>query len=362
MQKKLIALAVAAAFSAPAFADNANVTLYGKAILDFEHITNDKKNPGSVNRVQTNASRFGIKGSEDVGGDIKAFYQYEVQMDADGDGKNGLGNGTRNTGVGLEGVFGKVAYGNWDTPYKVARNAIELFDNTTVFSATNLIGRADGTTPYTGTTTYNYNTRKNSTLAYFTPSFGPVSAVLAYSPDEAPTAPANKYVTSLAATLNMAEEGVYAAFAYEMRNDATVTTTKDTATRLVGKFTMGDFWVGATIERLKVNRTLTTNYTQSNNEVAAQYKLGASNIGLSYVKAGKTNVAKTGASQVSLRYGYNFSKRTELFAAYTSLKNDAVDAAVAGSGGTYGFSAGTAYGTAAGSKSTALGLGLIHSF
>lgn len=362
MQKKLIALAVAAAFSAPAFADNANVTLYGKAILDFEHVTNDKMNPGSVNRVQTNASRFGLKGSEDVGGDIKAFYQYEVQVDADGDGaasatKNGgFGNGTRNTGIGLEGAFGKVAYGNWDTPYKVARNAIELFDNTTVFSATNLIGRANGDAGK------NYNTRKNSTLAYFTPSFGPVSAVLAYSPDEAPTAPANKYVTSLAATLNMAEEGVYAAFAYEVRNDASVTTTKDTATRLVGKFTLGDFWVGATIERLKVNTSLTANYTQSNNEVAAQYKLGASNIGLSYVKAGKTAVANTGASQVSLRYGYNFSKRTELFAAYSSLKNDAVDAATAGSGGTYGFSAGTKYGTAAGSKSTALGLGLIHSF
>jgi predicted porin len=356
MQKKLIALAVAAAISAPALADNANVSLYGKAFMDFEHVTNDKMNPGSVNRVQTNASRFGIKGSEDVGGDIKAFYQYEVQVDADGNSGNGFGNGTRNTGLGLEGVFGKVAYGNWDTPYKVARNAIELFDNTTAFSAINLMGRANGAAGK------NYNTRKSNTLAYFTPSFGPVSAVLAYSPDEAPTAPANKYVVSFAATLNMAEEGVYVAAAYESRNDASVTTTKDTATRLVGKFTLGDFWVGATIERLLVNTALTANYTQSNNEVAAQYKLGASNFGLSYVKAGKTAVASTGASQISLRYGYNFSKRTELFAAYTALKNDAVDAATAGSGGTYGFSAGTAYGTAAGSKSTALGLGLIHAF
>ncbi len=356
MQKKLIALAVASALSAPAFADNANVTLYGKAILDFEHVTNDKMNPGSVNRVQSNASRFGIKGSEDVGGDIKAFYQYEVQMDADGDAKNGLGNGTRNTGVGLEGTFGKIAYGNWDTPYKVARNAIELFDNTTVFSATNLIGRANGAAGK------NYNTRKNSTLAYFTPSFGPVSAVVAYSPDEAPTAPANKYVASFAGTLNMADVGVYAALAYEVRNDASVTTTKDTATRLVGKYTLGDFWVGAAIESLKVNTTATANYTQNNSEVAAQYKLGASSIGLSYVKAGKTAVASTGASQVSLRYGYNFSKRTELFAAYAALKNDAVAAATAGSGGAYGLSAGTTYGTAAGSKSSALGLGLIHSF
>jgi predicted porin len=356
MQKKLIALAVAAAMSAPAFADDANVSLYGKAILDFEHVSNDKQNPGSVNRVQTNASRFGIKGGEDLGDGLKAFYQYEVQMDADGDAKNGLGNGTRNTGVGVEGEFGKVIYGNWDTPYKVARNAIELFDNATVFSAVNVIGRANGDAGK------NYNTRKNSALAYVTPSFGPVSATLAYSPDEAPTAPANKHVTSFAATMNMAEQGIYAAFAYEIRNDASVTTTKDTATRLVGKYSLGDLWIGATIERLKVNTSLTANYTQSNMELATQYKMGPSNIGLSYVKAGKTDVAKTGASQVSLRYGYNFSKRTELFAAYVSLKNDAVDTAVAGSGGTYGLSAGTKYGTAAGSKSSALGLGVVHSF
>jgi predicted porin len=356
MQKKLIALAVAAAMSAPAFADNANVSLYGKAFLDFEHVTNDKQNPGSANRVQTNASRFGIKGSEDLGDGLKAFYQYEVQMDADGNGGNGLGNGTRNTGVGVEGGFGKVIYGIWDTPYKVSRNTIELFDNATVFSALNLMGRANGAAGK------NYNTRKSNVLAYVTPSFGPVSATLAYSPDEAPVAPANKYVVTFAANMNMAEEGIYAALAYEIRNDASVTTKKDTATRLVGKFTLGDVWVGATIERLLVNTALASNYTQSNVELATQYKMGPSSIGLSYVKAGKTNVDKTGASQVSLRYGYNFSKRTEVFAAYTTLKNDAVDAAIAGSGGTYGLSTGTAYGTAAGSKSSAIGLGVVHSF
>jgi predicted porin len=355
MQKKLIALAIASAISAPAFADNANVSLYGKAFLNFEHVTNDKMNPGSANRVQTNASRFGLKGSEDVGDGMKAFYQYEVQVDADGNSGNGMGNGTRNTGVGMEGAFGKVIYGNWDTPYKAARNAIELFDNTTVFSAINLMGRANGAAGK------NYNTRKSNALAYATPAFGPVALTLAYSPDEAPAAPANKYVTSFAASLNM-EEGVYAAFAYEIRNDASVTTTKDTATRLVGKYTLGDMWFGATIERLKVNTSLTANYTQSNMELAGQYKMGPSNIGLSYAKAGKTAVDKTGATQVSLRYGYNFSRRTEVFAAYTSLKNDAVNAAIAGSGGTYGFSAGTAYGTAAGSKQTAIGLGMIHSF
>ncbi len=45
MQKKFIALAVAAAFSAPAFADNANVTFYGKAFLNVRTVSN---NSGAV--------------------------------------------------------------------------------------------------------------------------------------------------------------------------------------------------------------------------------------------------------------------------------------------------------------------------
>ena len=42
MQKKLIALAVAAVFSAPAFADTANVTVYGKAFLTLDSINSNQ--------------------------------------------------------------------------------------------------------------------------------------------------------------------------------------------------------------------------------------------------------------------------------------------------------------------------------
>ncbi len=81
----------------------------------------------------------------------------------------------------------------------------------------------------------------------------------------------------------------------------------------------------------------------------------ANTIALSYASAGKTDVAATGAKQATLRYGYNFSKRTEVYAAYTSLKND--------TGGTYNFNSGTAFGTsAAGASLTAFGAGVIHSF
>lgn len=347
MQKKIIALAIAAAISAPAFADNANVTVYGKAFLNIESVSNDKAAKTSAMRLQTNASRFGVKGKEDLGDGLSATYQYEVQMDADGNSGNGVGNGTRNSGVGLEGGFGKLIVGIWDTPFKLAHNKVELFDNTTVFSALNLIGRAGGST-----NNKNYNTRQKNDLQYWSPSLGGVTLGASFSPDEAPTATQDKSLFSLSATYDV--DAIYVSAAMESRADDTTAGKSDSATRLVARYTMGDFWLGATVESITVNTSATANYTQGNSELTAEYKMGASKIAASYAIAGSTATANTGANQVSLRYGYNFSKRTELFAAYTALKND--------SAATYGFNAGTTFGTNAGSTQSAFGTGLIHSF
>ena len=343
MQKKLIALAVAAAFSAPAFADNANISVYGKVNLTLDSINSNQTGAVSKMRINSNASRFGVKGSEDIGDGLKAIYQFEVQMDGDGSGKNGLGNGTRNTAVGLAGGFGEVTLGNWDTPYKVTHNKIELFDNTTVFSATNLIGKASATGGIS------YVTRQANMVQYVSPSLGGVKIAAMYSPDEAKTATTNKTVLSLSATYD--QDGIYAAFGYDNRPDLTTAGKTDNAMRLVGKYDFGGAWVGATVERIKVNPSATVSYTQSNMELVGAVKLDASTIALSYAKNGKTNLSNTGANQMSLRYGYNFSKRTEAFAAYTSLKND--------SAATY---AAIYTGATAGSTQTAYGVGLIHSF
>ena len=56
-----------------------------------------------------------------------------------------------------------------------------------------------------------------------------------------------------------------------------------------------------------------------------------------------------------LRYGYTFSKRTELYGMYTALNNDTA--------ANYNFNGGnTVTGSAAGSKLSGFGVGLVHSF
>jgi len=313
MQKKLIALAVVAAFSAPALADTANVNFYGKAFMTFDQFDSGAAGASSQTRVNTNASRFGVKGSEDLGDGLKAIFQYEVQMDADGNAGNGFGNGTRNSGLGLESGFGKVIFGVWDTPFKTAHNKIELFDNTTNWSATNVIGHSAGK---------NYITRQKNMVQYWSPKMGGLQAAVMYSPDEAKTSTSDKSILSLSGTYDMDE--LYVSAAYESRNDVFVGTT-DNALRLVGKYNLGDFWLGAMAERMKTNTSATTDVSGTNMELVGEFKMGASRIAASYAKAGSTAVGAAAANdvnQIAVKYAYAFSKRTEAFAAYGSKKTN----------------------------------------
>ncbi|MFT7530313.1 MAG: putative porin, partial [Gammaproteobacteria bacterium] len=79
MNKKLIAIAVAGTFMAPAIsmADGAN--WYGRintgiSIKDADGTTVDIKNI---------SSRFGVKGSEDLGNGLSAVYRYEFGVASD---------------------------------------------------------------------------------------------------------------------------------------------------------------------------------------------------------------------------------------------------------------------------------------
>jgi predicted porin len=378
MQKKLIALAIASAISVPAFADNANVTIYGKIDVNLESVRNDiganaTTQPLSVTRVATNASRFGIKGSEDLGDDIKGIYQVEVQFDANGNSGNGLGNGTRNTGVGLEGGFGRVIFGNWDTPYKVAHNKVELFDNAHFASTTSLIGRSAGAAA--AATTFggaaSFNTRLKNSIQYNSPNFSGFAANLAFGTDNAPaaatstTVATNKTVLSLSGVYE--NEMFYLAAANEQHNDEAVPTTlalakgRNSATRLVGAYKLGEAgFVGVTVENMSISTIaagVVTSNSRRGTELSASYKLDAHRIGVAYAKMGDLgNNPNTGATQVSLRYGYNFSKRTEAYAMYSKISNKL--------NGLYDFSAGNTVGpaTLVGAARTGLGFGVAHSF
>ena len=90
MQKKIIALAIAAAFAAPAVA-MADVTMYGALDGGVRHQTNDKATAGTTDTMQMgqyNSSRFGLKSVEDMGDGMKVNVVLETSLAPGGVGTN----------------------------------------------------------------------------------------------------------------------------------------------------------------------------------------------------------------------------------------------------------------------------------
>jgi hypothetical protein len=83
--------------------------------------------------------------------------------------------------------------------------------------------------------------------------------------------------------------------------------------------------------------------------------MGADNFGGSYTKAGDLGAtANSGATQISLRYGHNLSKTTELYALYTQIANKAA--------GLYNFADVAGISSVVGAKVSGFGAGLRHTF
>jgi predicted porin len=120
MNKKLIALALAALPVAHAMAD---VTIYGTIEADMESnktyangVKDANGKPKAVSRIDDTGSLIGFKGSEDLGNGLKAIWQVEQGLSIDGTTVNASNTfATRDSFVGLQGGFGKVRIGKLST-------------------------------------------------------------------------------------------------------------------------------------------------------------------------------------------------------------------------------------------------------
>ncbi len=130
MKKKIIVAAIAAAVAAP-MAVSADATVYGKIRVATQY--HDRDAGIDAWGMQDHTSRLGIKGSEDLGGGLKAIYQMAFGVNV-GDGYGGKAGGfwsQRNSYVGLAGGWGTALAGRHDTPYKSSSGKLDMFGDTT---------------------------------------------------------------------------------------------------------------------------------------------------------------------------------------------------------------------------------------
>jgi predicted porin len=165
MNKKLIAVAIAAAVAAPAAMAN-DTTLYGKVHMS---INNSDTAAGDQWNVSSHSSRLGVKGSEDLGNGMKAIFQYEMSYNGT-DSATAIGS-ARNSYIGLAGDFGQVRVGRHDTPAKVA------------FYAAGNERLADSIIDLNGHFGFD-ELRTSNAIAYISPSFSGFSVAAAIVPGE----------------------------------------------------------------------------------------------------------------------------------------------------------------------------------
>jgi len=128
MKKLLLATAIAALSVSAA---NAAPTVYGKAFLTLDYVSTDydaaNKTDEDTFKLNSNQSRIGFKGEDDLTDTTKLVYQLEYGIDVDDDSQQFR---SRNTYVGLaHNTLGTVLAGRHDTPLKLAQNKVDVFND-----------------------------------------------------------------------------------------------------------------------------------------------------------------------------------------------------------------------------------------
>jgi len=372
MKKSLLALAVAGAFSSAAFAQS-SVTLFGIADTGFNYSKGDGN--GNIKQLTNsglNSSRFGVRGSEDLGGGLKANFWFEGGVNTD----NGTGSATntnnqasgnppagaaggqgftfnRRMFVGLSGGFGEARLGRNYTPIFLQISANDPFGtngsgDTKIYATTGL-----ATTAAVQTTV-----RASNAIEYLTPpGIGGVYVhgmyALGENPSNVTTAtvgPNDGRVLSLRVGFAGGPVDVSGAYAK--------TTYLQSATQ--GNYIVYGAGMTLTFGAFKPMFLYThhkLNFTTSPPErtdwlLGLVMTFGATDIRMSYNKYDIKNTSND-AQQFALGAVYNLSRRTAFYATYAYMDN---------MGQGTGFTTGGRLTTQPGGNTAGYEMGIRHSF
>jgi predicted porin len=334
MKKSLVALAVLAA-SGAAMAQS-TVTLYG--ILDTFVASNSIDNGDGKGSASTtilgsgavNGSRWGMKGSEDLGGGLKANFKLEsgFSIDTGAAGQGGLLFG-RQALVGLSGDFGAVTLGKIATPYYDVDGAQDAVFNAAISPEASVFRSSTSNPGVSYLGGFKGTIRSDNTIRYDLPSMSGFGASVSYSLNEkagTSLATAGLSVTSMSATY--AAGPVAVSFAYQdeakyLGSTYAASYADQKFTRLQGSYDLGAFVAKAGYGKAG-NVGNVTGADSTEFMLGGDYK-ASSVLTLSAAYANsKDNTTLTAAAAEAKRTGYGIgaaytlSKRTFLFGGYES--------------------------------------------
>lgn len=346
MKTRTIASAVAVALVAPAaMAQTANpVTLYGRIFGSIQSVEATGSSPVSRRtRVEDESSLFGVRGIESLGGGLQAFFQLESVFRID---SNNSTFAARNSGVGLQGGFGSVLIGRWDSPYKYATYAADPWVLLTLAGDNNTV-QDQG----------NFGRRPQNVLQYWTPTLGGFSARLAATANEGKTANANPRDASVSAGWAGTHASISLSWEkhYDQLLAAPTPGVNEEGLMLVGSFSFGKTKIGYIAEQIKkTGRTKQKNYYLSIDQTLYGPHALVATVGRSRDGDPVSQAVQPETKTYSAAYRYTFSKRTMVYAMYAAINNNSV--------GTKNFPYYAIPGTGPGSDPRGYAIGMRHLF
>ncbi len=317
MNNKLIALAVATAFSAAPMAAQAGVKVYGALQVEIASVDNagygENNTGGDRTGIATGEKglkmgdnkrgRIGLKISDDLGGGMKGIARFEWQVDT----PNGnIADGAREGWVGLKGGFGEVKMGRIKTPYKYTGGVKYDPFVTTYMEARKSGGMKGGS--------WGQNSFWNTAASYKN-KFGAVSVWVAYGMDEADGSagsPGNKGDLSWAVKYKQKN---FEVFASANTDDSATGPTANDVTKVGGQYKMGAHKISAQYE---------TQDDSANTDImflGYQMKMGKNTF---VAQMGQTDADGTANDVDYLAVGmiHSFSKKTRAYIGYRDSDGD----------------------------------------
>ena len=349
MKKSLLALAALTAFAGVASAQS-SVTLFGLIDLSANSIKNGTQSQKLLSSNQLASNRLGFRGTEDLGGGLRAGFWLEGGMNNDdgtGTATGGGQNWQRRSTISLMGGFGELRLGRDYTPTFWNHTIFDPFGTNGVGAQTNLMFAQGTTTVFNaGATT---TVRANNSIGYFLPTMGGIYGQAMVAAGEGTAG--NKYVGG---RIGYAAGPVNVAVAYGKTE--IVGNRDQMALNVGGSFNLGFMTLMGQWHKYETDVTATVNRDQTNWMVGATAPFGASTLKVSYGKASSDGQDRDG-NQIAVGYQYDLSKRTALYATASRLKNDGN----ATTGARYFVGSGPAL-QAGGQTSTGYNFGVRHSF
>lgn len=312
MKKTLIAMAILA--SSGAAMAQSNVSLYGIVDLGFNSsnktVSGDRQT--GIDSGLQSGSRFGLKGTEDLGNGLKANFVLEQGFNADNGSESFAGSAFgRQAWLGLSGGFGEVRLGRQYSPMRDALEAIDPFRLGLAGAADNVW--SDGLVVQ----------RLNDSISYATPSFSGFNAVAAYSFGEQEGSTSNGAVWSLGAGYDQGPLSLKAVYQNANLDTVGVNNGDIKEYLLAGTYDFGVAKAHAAFGERKYE-VAPGNMKTRNYMVGVSAPVGAAgSVMASYIVNENRTFNDADSKQFALGYQYDLSKRTNVYASYAYNKQEA---------------------------------------